>query len=259
MTLLQIQNLRIPECEAALERAYFDWGRGWSKDSPEPDWDAASADERRTIALRGYALYDGCPVPTDDLVTSLDTYVSIGISSRMTLFDTVRFVARADRASELLADIPADAELESATDKQITAVASLIDLFGEARYVGRGKATKVLHKKRPALIPILDSVASDFLWKNFPHVLTQGSPTKQVLDLCKSLLVSRMRPLSQIQANLAAGGLWLSKVRILDFLIWIRWNGGVDESGFGRPFVKVWGVNCAQARVLARKKWEDQR
>ena len=59
MTSLRIQRLNIPDCESAVERSYFDWGRGWAEDALDPDWDGASPEVRQHIMLRGYAAYDG--------------------------------------------------------------------------------------------------------------------------------------------------------------------------------------------------------
>ena len=61
--------------------------------------------------------------------------------------------------------------------------------------------TEILHKKRPGFVPVLDSVVFDFLWKNFPHVITQGSPTADVIGLCKTILGVFRGPVAQIRAN----------------------------------------------------------
>ena len=145
MTALHLQKLDVADCEAALERGYFDWGRGWAKDSPEPDWDEASPQQRRAIALRGYGLYDGLPPQLGNRLGWLEIYASVGINSRVVVYDAVRFLRRSEEAQLLLGRIPDHTALEDGTESQIAAAADLIDLFGRESQIGRSKATKVLY------------------------------------------------------------------------------------------------------------------
>ncbi len=59
---MTLQMLHILDRETAIERGYYDWGRGRPADSPEPEWDTASPGQRRQVSLRGCRLYDGLPV-----------------------------------------------------------------------------------------------------------------------------------------------------------------------------------------------------
>jgi hypothetical protein len=235
-----------------VERAYFDWGRGSTADSSEPNWGTAPPDLRRVITLRGYSLYDGWPPLPGDQIGPLEAYVSVGVNSRVILNDVVRFLVRAEAARPLFTEVPDHVRLEDAADSQIAAAGALIDLFTEASYIGLSKATKVLHKKRPNFIPIFDSVVADFLWKNFPHVLKEGSSTESLLHLFRRLLVARAQPLGCIRAALEERGFRLSSVRLLDFLIWSGWY-----QHFGQPFTQVWETaSVSDARSKARQAWE---
>jgi hypothetical protein len=259
MTLFRLQTIEVPNVEEEIERAYFEWGRGWEPKSPDPDWAAATPEQRRCVALRGYRLYDGLPVRSGSRIDAVDAYVSIGINSRITLYDAVRFMSRAGEAEPLLARVPDNAILEHATDDQIAAAAETIDLFSGEFQINRGKATKVLHRRRPAFIPVLDSVVDDFLWKNFPHVRSGGSPTLDVLRLFRSLLMARAHRLGGLQAALAERGLDLSTARLLDFVIWCKWKGRVDKFGFGPSITQVWHTSSLpEARIKARKSWAEQ-
>lgn len=224
MTALRIQKLEVENCEETIQRAYFEWGRGWEKDSPELTWADAAPEQRRATALRGYALYDGLAPLGGNRLGPLEVYASIGVNSRVILHDAVRFMRRADEAMSLLARIPDHARLEDATEDQVAAAAELIDLLASEPHIGWGKATKVLYLKRPAFIPVLDSVVSDFLWKNLPHLLTGQSPAELVLSAYQLLLVARSQPLREIHAALARGGFNLNTARILNYLIWIEWK-----------------------------------
>src|SRR5688500_4581842 len=96
MTDFALQKLFVADCEHQLERNYYDWGRERVRDGwVDPEWEDAPGERRRQVALRGYALYDGCPVSADDAISAADAWVSAGFRSRVIEFDVVRVLARA--------------------------------------------------------------------------------------------------------------------------------------------------------------------
>ena len=255
---LRIQKLEVSDCVGAIMREYFEFGRETNaQGGVGPNWGEAEPEHKHSLILRGYGLYDGCPANCDNTLTPLDAYASVGINSRLTAYDAVRILARGDEVSSLLAGIPPDCRLESATEDEIGRASTLIALLSEAYQVNWGKATKVLHRKRPGLFPMLDSVVFDFLWKNFPHQVTWGSPPAYYLRLFKQVLLARERPIEEAKAALAKQGIDLTPVRVLDFLIWIGWRGRVDQYGFGAPIVSVWGTGTLrEARLKASRTWQ---
>jgi hypothetical protein len=103
----------------------------------------------------------------------------------------------------------------------------LFDAFAGIRGVGLSKATKALHPKRPALVPMLDSIvqgylADDDLGAGAPFgertiALVRGY--KRDLDLNRTALRTTRR-------ELVRRGHDLTEVRILDLLIWsVRVDG----------------------------------
>ena len=97
--------------------------------------------------------------------------------------------------------------------------------------VGPARATKILHKKRPALIPILDSVVARYC-----QAICSGKPTGQT---GAAMMVSYMRAIkADVDRNrsvLEAIGLatGLSIVRVFDILLW-----GYEYEHLGVP--PVW-------------------
>jgi hypothetical protein len=95
----------------------------------------------------------------------------------------------------------------------------LFDAFGGIRGVGYSKMTKALYPKRPALIPMLDSVVQAYLAVDDPpdsfaeHAIVLVRAYKRDLDRNRSALGDILR-------ELAARGYQLTEVRILDILIW---------------------------------------
>ena len=258
MTQIVLQKLLVPNCEEAIERNYYDWGReraktGWI----DPEWEEATEDQRRHVSLRGYALYDGCQVATDNRVAAADAWITAGFRSRVIEPDVVRFLAIAEIAEPLLARIPPDVGLKDATDEHIKVAASLVSVFTDAHQVKWGKVTKVLHKKRPAFMPVLDSVVWDFLRKNFPHLITESSSINQVLTLCRKILKTHYSQVITIQDALNERGFHLTPLRTLDFILWIGWRDKVDAFGFGRPIREIWDApTLNNAKLQSQAMWQ---
>jgi len=100
------------------------------------------------------------------------------------------------------------------------ALRQLFDAFAGIRGVGLSKATKSLHQKRPALIPMLDSVVQKYLADDDPGVqATFGERALALVRGYKSDVDRNRTALSTIRRQLGRGR-ELSEVRILDLLIW---------------------------------------
>jgi hypothetical protein len=101
---------------------------------------------------------------------------------------------------------------------------SLMQLFGAfagIRGVGFAKMTKALHPKRPALIPMLDSVVQKYLENDDPGA--KAPFAERALGLVRGYqrdLDLNRAPVRAVQHELAGLGYGLTEVRILDLLIW---------------------------------------
>jgi hypothetical protein len=97
----------------------------------------------------------------------------------------------------------------------------LFDGFADIRGVGFSKMTKTLHRKRPALIPMLDSVVQKYLEDDDP-----GAPApfgERALELVcgyKRDLDRNRAAVRAVRHELDKHGVGLTDVRILDLLIW---------------------------------------
>jgi Family of unknown function (DUF6308) len=97
----------------------------------------------------------------------------------------------------------------------------LFDAFADIRGVGFSKMTKALHRKRPALIPMLDSVVQTYLGDD--DLGREASFGERALGLVggyKRDLNRNRAALRAVRRELASHGYQLSEVRILDLLIW---------------------------------------
>ena len=97
----------------------------------------------------------------------------------------------------------------------------LFDAFADIKGVGFSKMTKALHRKRPALIPMLDSVVQSYLQDD---ALGADAPFgERALALVRGYkrdLDRNRAALGTLQQELATHGHQLTQVRLLDVLIW---------------------------------------
>jgi hypothetical protein len=144
--------------------------------------------------------------------------------ARISAAEQAAILERRGRIERALRAIDPEASL-SARAVPWPELTRLFDAFAEIRGVGLSKTTKALHPKRPALIPILDSVVQAYLGAETPVALIRSY--KRDLDRNRSALRS-------IQRELAGSGYRLTEVRILDILIWSAYAPEASASG-GRP------------------------
>ena len=123
-----------------------------------------------------------------------------------------------------LRKVQLDASLADATSSiPWIPLTRLFDAFADIRGVGFSKMTKALHRKRPALIPMLDSVVQAYLAKDDPGTFSSGSFGERATALVRSYkrdLDRNRSVLHEVQRELASRTYRLTEVRILDLLIW---------------------------------------
>ena len=96
----------------------------------------------------------------------------------------------------------------------------LFDAFAEIPGVGFAKMTKALHPKRPALIPMLDSIVQRYLADDDPGAQAPfGSRALELVRGYKTDLDRNSAAMPAIRQELAGRGYELTDVRILDLLI----------------------------------------
>lgn len=84
------------------------------------------------------------------------------------------------------------------------------------------RQTKVLHKKRPALIPILDSVLEAYL-RRVDRVRRTGDAARDAVELVRSYkreLDANLLAIQTLQQELRARGIDLTECRLLDLFLW---------------------------------------
>ncbi len=130
-------------------------------------------------------------------------------------------------ALEAVAELP-EVSLEDADDDHVMCVAGLFGILDEPRYAGRGVrgtiVSKVLHRKRPDLVPIYDSRifeaytapgvlprTLDRSWQEFMRLLC----TQMRADL-----QDQHDGFTKLQLAAEEAGAPVTRLRILDILVW---------------------------------------
>lgn len=101
----------------------------------------------------------------------------------------------------------------------------LFESFADIRGVGFSKMTKALHPKRPALVPMLDSVVQAYLTAGEPGTGAEDAFGERATALVRSYKWDLDRNVSALRAvrrELAGRGYRLTEVRLLDLLIWAQ-------------------------------------
>jgi hypothetical protein len=102
----------------------------------------------------------------------------------------------------------------------------LFGAFAGIGGVGVAKTTKSLHPKRPALIPLLDSVVVAYLTADDKATGTFAEQALELVRRYKGDLDRNRLSLAEARAALADGGHALTEVRILDIVIWSQFATG---------------------------------
>jgi hypothetical protein len=165
-------------------------------------------------AYPGYDSHSSDPVSFDE---SDLRHANRG-GARISAAEQAAILERRGQIERALRGIGRDASLVDASIPW-AALTRLFGGFGDIRGVGFSKMTKALHRKRPALIPILDSVVQAYLAIDDPPDSYAEHATALVRSYKKDLDRNRAA-LRSVRRDLAARGHDLTDVRILDILIW---------------------------------------
>ena len=142
--------------------------------------------------------------------------------ARISAAEIAAILERRRRIEGALRAIAPDASLAGAASSvPWLPLRRLFDAFADIRGVGFSKMTKALHRKRPALVPMLDSVVQGYLEDD------DLGPKAPFGERGLALVRGYKRDLDRNRAALRAVGRELARrdyivteVRILDLLIW---------------------------------------
>lgn len=187
-----------------------------------------------------YAYYDGIPSRENNSIEPVDVLATVSMNSFVNNAEAVRRVHRgmAEHCNAHLATIPVDADLAFSDATLLASVRNLLAAALDTRGVLIPVATKVLHRKRRALVPMLDSVLIEhyrpgYVQKmqdkgtlgNLKHAYKRADIADRAMDvmaLFRQDLLAAQDELAALRLYLAADGFDLTQVRILELLVWMH-------------------------------------
>jgi hypothetical protein len=171
-----------------------------------------------------YRVYDLLPVARDAALTLSDIRAANKILARMSAVESEVLYARRDAFEAALRQIPPDASL--CDEESQIPWRALRELFAAANGVpgiGLAKLTKFLHKKRPELIPLFDSVVEGYL-RSVGEIPLRGHGFGVVGEaLTRSYKVdldTNLETVRAVKKALGVRGFVLSECRIMDLFTW---------------------------------------
>jgi len=182
-----------------------------------------------------YRKYDlPSEVLEDNDLTESDVQFANHMVARMAPYVIKSIISRREAIDAALSLIPPGTSM---SDENIPWPA-IKDLFDATLgpEVGPPRATKILHKKRPALIPILDSVVISYCEAASPNVLdiNKASRMTTYLKVIKCDIDTNLDVLTQ---SIQTCGLRITPVRAFDILIW-GYSGEYERLFYKPPLWK---------------------
>ncbi len=176
-----------------------------------------------------YPMYDGVPVKHDSRLTVPDIALCTMLNSRMSgNTGGVIWSARKEieaglakvPAADDLFDVPKGGPIPGAEglSKAVTVMCNL-------PRVKVSTCTKILHKKRPAIVPIFDGVVEGQYWPRYCPSVRGRSYGDYVLALTACVhedMLSVAPELRDLRNEMAASNTPLTACRILNVLTWLK-------------------------------------
>ncbi len=176
--------------------------------------------------LAAYSSHEACDSSGPGSFDESDLRLANRGGARISAAEIAAILERRDEIQRALRTIHPDASLAKAISSiPWMPLTRLFDAFADIRGIGFSKMTKALHRKRPALIPMLDSVVQAYLTQDDPRIRASGPFGERAAALVRSYkqdLDRNRSVLHEIQQELASRTYRLTEVRILDLLIWSR-------------------------------------
>jgi hypothetical protein len=141
--------------------------------------------------------------------------------ARISAVQIAAIVERRRAIEQALGEIAPRASLtETASSVPWLPLGQLFGAFAGIRGVGFSKMTKALHRKRPALIPMLDSIVQKYLEDDDPGAqATFGERALALVRGYKRDLDGNQAGVQAVRQEIAARGYEITEVRVLDLLI----------------------------------------
>ena len=178
---------------------------------------------QRYFTQGSWDIYDGVEVANDANLTVCDIVLSAGLNSRINRNKLWQIWQHKQQIENHLNNIPNDITLE-AEHIPWDELADLFDSFCQIKFVKEATTTKILHKKRPNLIPVCDSVLYTHFKSQLREVWNRGGGVFIVkfMQLFREILLTHRPEIYSLCEFTKEEGWPVTPVRLLEVLIWIE-------------------------------------
>ncbi len=193
-----------------------------------------------------YLRYDAAQIRQDNNLQKQDIRAANLLNARMRQTAQEALLRKGRSINDALTLVPNNLDLSKAGENSPVwqNIQKLLEMMCAVDYVGLASATKVLHKKRPRLIPILDAVIQRYYIQTShvghpPTDLASHSSYEADLGVwltrcLRQDLLSCEPEISELCGMLRTLRAELTPVRVLEVLIWAEKEQGNRGSGYYR-------------------------
>jgi len=175
-----------------------------------------------------YEAYDLLDVAQDNGLTDLDILVANNIRARMDGRAFLSLKGNRARIERALAALPLDVALDDPwpDEHSMWQVIENAYLACWDEHVREARVTKVLHKKRPQLIPLTDSVVvMGRYYQTYPGRRGGVPGMMGVSRVIREDMIRNTDALRMLQKRCESRAIKLTRVRLFDILLWMGYPG----------------------------------
>ena len=175
-----------------------------------------------------YEAYDLLDIAQDNSLADLDILVVNNIRARMDGRGFLSFKRNKAKIEAALGALPVDVTLDHPWPDEHSMWQAIGDVYRSCwdRHVGPARITKVLHKKRPQLIPLIDGlVVIGRYYARYPGPRSGVPCMMAVTQRIREDMIANANALQDLQKRLREKEINLTRVRLLDIVIWMGYPG----------------------------------
>ena len=173
-----------------------------------------------------YRLYDAVDTVQDGTLTVHDMLLSVAVNSRLDAKGLSSIWRARDGVERHLRQIsPTISLIDSELRIPWRAIAAMFEEFEHIKHAKLAVASKILHKKRPTLIPIMDDIVRRYYRRAYPDLAWSrkcGPLSGQLMRHARDDLLAARSQLESLASMLQTEGHPLTLVRLLEVLIWME-------------------------------------
>jgi hypothetical protein len=171
-----------------------------------------------------YNSYDCASIEQDNTLRDSDVLIANKLGARIGQESLLVFRRNRAKIETALESVPVGVGLDDSWQDEESMWRTIANVYRAcwASDVGEARTTKVLHKKRPQLIPIIDGrMVISWYFAGYSGPKKRG--IDRMIDVTQRIRedVARNRdPLQELQKELVKAGVNLTRVRLFDVVLW---------------------------------------